>query len=52
VKIRYQIDEIPCSVEPSEEGFRVVLEKPQIVTPGQSAVFYDSGLVLGGGIIQ
>jgi tRNA-specific 2-thiouridylase len=51
VKIRYQFDEIPCRIEPSEEGVRVVLEVPQILTPGQSAVFYESDLVLGGGII-
>ena len=51
VKIRYQIDETPCSVEPEGRGFRVVLEEPGIATPGQSAVFYDRDLVLGGGII-
>ena len=51
VKIRYQIDEIRCRVEPVDLGFRVVLEDPRIVTPGQSAVFYDRDLVLGGGII-
>jgi tRNA-specific 2-thiouridylase len=51
VKIRYQIDEIPCSVEPVSDGFRVILKISQIVTPGQSAVFYDRDLVLGGGII-
>jgi len=51
VKIRYQIDEVPCSVEPGGNGIQVILEVPQIVTPGQSAVFYDRDLVLGGGII-
>jgi tRNA-specific 2-thiouridylase len=51
VKIRYQIDEIRCRVKPLGPGFKVVLEHPRIVTPGQSAVFYDRDLVLGGGII-
>jgi tRNA-specific 2-thiouridylase len=51
VKIRYQINEVPCTVEPVEDGFRIILDQPRIVTPGQSAVFYDRDLVLGGGII-
>jgi tRNA-specific 2-thiouridylase len=52
VKIRYQIDDIRCRVEPVNGGYRVALEDPRIVTPGQSAVFYDRDLVLGGGIIR
>jgi tRNA-specific 2-thiouridylase len=53
VKIRYQVDEIPCRVEPELGGatFRVELERPEIVSPGQSAVFYEGTRVLGGGVI-
>jgi tRNA-specific 2-thiouridylase len=52
VKIRYQSREAACRVLPLDAGrARVELEKPEIVTPGQSAVFYGDDLVLGGGII-
>jgi tRNA-specific 2-thiouridylase len=51
VKIRYQVEEIPCVVEPEDGAYRVELERPEIVTPGQSAVFYGGTRVLGGGII-
>ena len=51
VKIRYQIDEIPCTVQAADRGFRVLMEHSHIVSPGQSAVFYDRDLLIGGGII-
>jgi len=53
VKIRYQSREIPCRVQPGEgeEDFRVRLDRPEIVTPGQSAVFYAGCRLLGGGVI-
>ena len=52
VKIRYQSRETACRVLPLDAGrVRVELEKPEIVSPGQSAVFYGDDLVLGGGII-
>ncbi len=51
VKIRYQTKELPCRIEPEDNLVRVILKKPEIVTPGQSAVFYGDNLVLGGGKI-
>jgi len=52
VKIRYQSREVPCRVVPEEGGrLTVILDRPEVVTPGQSAVFYDRALVLGGGVI-
>lgn len=54
VKIRYTAREAPALVIPLEGGkqARVRFDAPQRdVTAGQAAVFYDSNLLLGGGII-
>lgn len=54
VKTRYRQTDLPCSLLVSEDGYaRVLFEEPQSsVTPGQSAVFYDGEVCLGGGIID
>ncbi|NPV70638.1 MAG: tRNA 2-thiouridine(34) synthase MnmA [Firmicutes bacterium] len=67
-KIRYRAAEAPATIEPidsvawsSSPGgrltqnrrARVRLHEPQrAITPGQSAVFYDGEVVVGGGIIE
>lgn len=53
VKIRYNHKESAASVYPEKAGLRVCFKQPQFaLTPGQSAVFYSRGMVLGGGIIE
>lgn len=54
VKIRYQHQAAPARVTPlSADTVEVMFEQEQrAVTPGQSAVFYDGDLLLGGGIIE
>jgi len=53
VRIRYNHKEMPAIVYPDAKVFKVIFKKPQFaITPGQSAVFYDKDIVLGGGIIQ
>ncbi len=53
-KIRYKAQAAPALISPMEDGaVEVVFEKPEkAVTPGQSVVFYQGDLVVGGGIIQ
>ncbi|HWI41084.1 MAG TPA: tRNA 2-thiouridine(34) synthase MnmA [Verrucomicrobiae bacterium] len=51
-RIRYRHGAVPCSVEETDAGVRVLFDDPeQGVTPGQAAVFYRGEEVLGGGWI-
>lgn len=54
VKTRYRQQDIPCQVTPHSDGSVLVeFDEPQkAVTPGQSAVFYQDEICLGGGIIE
>ncbi len=53
-KIRYTAREADAVVYPEENGMvRVIFDSPQrAITPGQSVVFYDGDVVVGGGVIQ
>lgn len=52
--IRYNQGEAQCKkLEHNKNSIKVIFKKEEeAVTPGQSVVFYDSDIVLGGGIIE
>lgn len=51
-KIRYNSPDVPCTVYPDKNGFKVEFKDVQkSVTLGQAVVLYDNNIVIGGGII-
>jgi tRNA-specific 2-thiouridylase len=54
VKTRYRQTDIPCTLTPMSDGnLKVMFDEAQkAVTPGQSAVFYQGDVCLGGAIID
>ncbi len=53
-KVRYRQADQPCTLQRKPDGgYHVLFDEPQrAVTPGQSIVFYDQDVCLGGGIIE
>ncbi len=52
-KVRYRGEEKPCLVKREEDYIYVTFLEPQFaITPGQSIVFYNKDIVIGGGIIK
>ncbi len=53
VRIRYRQEKQKCTVEKVGNTFTVTFERPQNgLATGQSAVFYDGEVCLGGGVIE
>jgi tRNA-specific 2-thiouridylase len=54
VKTRYRQDDVACHLSPMSDGEYLVMfdEAQSSVTPGQSVVFYQDNICLGGGIIN
>ena len=53
-KTRYRQADKSCRLEPiGDDRCRAVFDQPQrAITPGQSVVFYEGEVCLGGGIIE
>ncbi|HHX05069.1 MAG TPA: tRNA 2-thiouridine(34) synthase MnmA, partial [Pseudomonas sp.] len=52
-KVRYRQSDQACSIEQTADGYLVTFEQPQrAVTLGQSIVFYNGDVCLGGGVIE
>jgi tRNA-specific 2-thiouridylase len=52
-KLRYRSAPVPASVNANADGFSLELAEPAYgVAPGQYAVVYDDGAVVGAGLIS
>lgn len=52
-KVRYRQPDQACTIRKTTNGYYIYFAEPQrAVTPGQSIVFYDGEICLGGGVIE
>jgi tRNA-specific 2-thiouridylase len=52
-KLRYRSPAVPARVEATARGFRLALAEPAFgVAPGQAAVLYEDGVVVGSGLVS
>ncbi|ARN75791.1 tRNA 2-thiouridine(34) synthase MnmA [Oceanicoccus sagamiensis] len=52
-KVRYRQHDQACEINRQGTTYQVIFDDPQrAITPGQSAVFYDGEICLGGGVIE
>src|SRR6266545_3872932 len=51
-KLRYRSAAVPATVDARQGGFRLRLDEPAYgVAPGQAAVLYENGVVVGSGLV-
>ncbi len=51
-RLRYRQEKLNIkSIVKEDSQYRVVLEKPELYSPGQSMVFYDGDICVGGGVM-
>jgi len=52
-KVRYRQPDQECTIHQQDDHYLIIFNEPQrAATPGQSAVFYQGEICLGGGVIE